>query len=82
MKFFSVSKIIRFVPCILLLGCLIISITACAPSAAVASGDKNYTIMQNSEEQLVFSDKANAQFALMEQAHIPDQYKYYAGCYI
>lgn len=35
-----------------------------------------------SEEQLAFSDKANAQFALMEQAHIPDQYQYYAGCYM
>ena len=51
-------------------------------SATNESGKSTTSASTYSEEQLAFSDKANAQFALMEQAHIPDQYKYYAGCYI
>jgi len=52
------------------------------PNATTESGKPTTAASTYSEEQLAFSDKANAQFALMEQAHIPDQYKYYAGCYI
>ncbi len=52
------------------------------PNATTESGKPTTSASTYSNEQLAFSDKANAQFALMEQAHIPDQYKYYAGCYI
>ena len=47
-----------------------------------ASGASNTTASTHSDEQLSFSDQANAQFSLMEQARIPDQYPYYAGCFI
>ena len=52
------------------------------PNATTESGKTTTSASTYSDEQLAFSEKANAQFALMEQAHIPDQYKYYAGCYI
>ena len=52
------------------------------PNTTTESGMSTTSASTYSDEQLAFSDKANAQFALMEQAHIPDQYKYYAGCYI
>lgn len=52
------------------------------PNATTESGKPTTSASTYSEDQLAFSDKANAQFALMEQAHITDQYKYYAGCYI
>lgn len=52
------------------------------PNSTTESGKPTTSASTYSNEQLAFSDKANAQFELMEQAHIPDQYKYYAGCYI
>ena len=50
--------------------------------ASTESGKPTASASTFSSEQLAFSDQANAQFALMEQAHIPDQYAYYAGCFI
>ncbi|MDW7658149.1 MAG: hypothetical protein SCM11_13355 [Bacillota bacterium] len=56
---------------------------ATADSAATTESGKTTTSTSTySNEELAFSDKANAQFALMEQSNIPDQYQYYAGCYI
>jgi hypothetical protein len=52
------------------------------PYATTESGKPTTSASTYSGDQLAFSDKANAQFALMEQAHITDQYEYYAGCYI
>jgi hypothetical protein len=51
-------------------------------TGTTASGATKTTASTHSDEQQAFSDQANAQFALMEQAHIPDQYPFYAGCFI
>jgi hypothetical protein len=52
------------------------------PSATTEFGKSTTSPSTYSEEQLEFSNKANAQLDLMIQAHITDQYEFFAGCFI
>lgn len=50
--------------------------------APTSGGPEEASSATHSASQLAFSERANAQFDLLEEARIPDLYAAYGGCYI